>query len=122
MTFSEAVQSSGRPPDGGEGRLTDEELNSLENFDTSQTSYYAHLKVARLIAEVKRFRGCAMSQFRTAVKKALGNRTSYWLAKGAGVHQGGLKTWLDGDQATLNSETLERVCGVLGLELKRRKR
>ena len=42
----------------------------------------------------------------------------YALAKSSGVPQQTLHNWLSGKNRTINSESLARVCAVLGLSLK----
>ena len=45
-----------------------------------------------------------------------------WLAKTAGVNQPTLHSWLADPERAISSITLARLCGVLGLELRAKRR
>ena len=60
--------------------------------------------------------------YRSTILTALGSRSTYWLAKAAGVPQSMLHKWLTGKQQSINSDSLAKVAGVLGVEFKKGER
>lgn len=59
----------------------------------------------------------ALQDYRQIVLTALAGRSVYWLAKAAGVHQPTLAAWLGGRNDSTSTQILEKVAGVLGLNL-----
>ena len=79
----------------------------------------AHIRRSAPIACANR----ASRDYRQIILAAIAReqRSVNSLAKSAGVTQQSLAAWLRGASATLNSESLAKICGVLGLDLRSRK-
>ena len=59
-----------------------------------------------------------MQDFREIVKKAIGSRSVYSIAKAAGVPEPALRKWLGRHQRSISSEFLERLFAALGVRVK----
>ena len=61
-------------------------------------------------------------QLRAAIEAETKRRTLYQVAKGSGVNWAVLSRFLTGERPTLRSDTMDRLCDYLGLELRPRRR
>jgi DNA-binding Xre family transcriptional regulator len=61
-------------------------------------------------------------QLRAAIEAETKRRTMYQVAKDSGVNWAVLNRFVTGERPTLRSDTMDRLCGYLGLELRRKGR
>ena len=61
-------------------------------------------------------------QLRAAIEAETKRRTLYQVAKGSGVNWAVLSRFLTGERPTLRSDTVDRLCDSLGLELRPKRR
>ena len=61
-------------------------------------------------------------QLRAAIEAETKRRTMYQVAKGSGVNWAVLSRFLTGERPTLRSDTVDRLCDFLGLELRSKQR
>ena len=60
-------------------------------------------------------------QLRSAIQDSLQTQTLYQVAKGSGVNWSALQRFVTGQRPYLRSDTIDRLCEFLGLELCQKK-